>query len=190
MPEGNAERIVAVLSSASPLTVREIAAETGMAPDEVAEIVWSAPEGFHWQPGGRWTLAAPKAPVTVVGGSDYDDGRPAVLAPKDSVELRAIRLSTGETLRVVRRALDSAVPFTVKSEGADLQLILNAAHELFEQLPMPFEDGSGDFKSLVELLLAAWAIQEAQAPAAARRSLEDARMLWGRRLHDLLESTI
>jgi len=171
-----------------PLTVREIAKQLEVPPNEIAEVVWGSPQSFSWQPGGRWALAAPKSAVQPPQEPSDDDALPAVLSPRGGVELRAIRLANGATLRVIRRPLDSAALFTVKAEGADLQLVLNSAHEAFERLPTPFEDGGdGDYKALTELLLAAWAVHEAEAPTGARRALEDARLLWGRKLLDLLD---
>jgi hypothetical protein len=179
----------ALASSAIPLTVREIAQRLDIPPSEVAEIVWAAPQSFSWQPGGRWSLAAAKTTVRPPVEPGNDDARIAVLSPQEGVELRAIRLAGGATLRVIRRPLDTAALFTVKAMGSDLQLILNSSHEMFEKLPMPFEaDGEGDYKTVVELLLAAWAVHEAEAPAAAQRGLEDARLFWGRRLLELLDS--
>lgn len=187
--EVSAQIVEVLASSATPLTVREIAQRLDVPPSEVAEIVWAATQNFSWQPGGRWSLATPKATVRPPVEPGNDDARVAVLSPQDGVELRAIRLAGGATLRVIRRPLDTAALFTVKAMGSDLQLILNSSHEMFEKLPMPFEaDGEGDYKTVVELLLAAWAVHEAEAPAAAQRGLEDARLFWGRRLLDLLDS--
>jgi len=173
-------------SSTVPLMVRELAAGLGVEADEVAEVVWSHPERFSWQPGGRWTLAVAKATVLPSVESDQDDARVALLSPQDGVELRAITLSGGTVLRVIRRPLDSAALFGVRAVGADLELILNSAHEAFERLPLPFEGAAGDFGHLVELLLTAWAAFEGECPAPARRGLEDARLLWGRKVAELL----
>lgn len=174
-------------SSPSPLTVREIAEKVDIAADVVAEVVWGAPERFSWQPGGRWTLSAPKSTVLPAVEPDHQDARSAVLAPQDGVELRAIVLASGTVLRVVKRPLDSAALFTVKAAGSDLELVLNSAHEAFARLPVPFEGESGDYKRLAELLLTAWAVYEGECPTAARRGLEDARLLWGRKLLELLD---
>jgi hypothetical protein len=176
-------------SSAMPLTVHQIAERLDVPANEIAEIVWGAPESFSWQPGGRWSIATPKATVQPPRSTPGDDdARLAVLSPQEGVELGAIRLSGGGTLRVVRRPLDTAAVFTVKASGGDLQLVLNASHEVFAKLPMPFEDVDGDYKRLLELLLASWAIHEAEAPPAAERGLEDARLIWGRRLLELMDS--
>jgi hypothetical protein len=183
-------QIEEVLSaSPGPLTVREIAAALGVPPDEVAEVVWGAPHRFSWQPEGRWTLAVVKAGLRPQPmGGEQEDAREAVIAPQSGVELRAMKLASGATLRVTARALDSASFFTVRSEGSDLQLVLNASHEVFEAMPMPFANkAGGNFETLAELLLAAWAVHEAEAPAGAKRELEDARLFWGRRLLDLID---
>lgn len=178
----------ALAASETPLTVREIAQSLGLPPNEVAEIVWGHPEEFSWQPGGRWSVSAPKTVARPQITADQDDTRTAVLSPHPGVELRAIRLTSGAILRVVHQPLDSGAFFTVRSEGADLQLIFNSIHEVFEDLPMPFEhEESRNYKRLVELVLAAWAVHEADAPTSSRRSLEDARLFWGRRLLELLD---
>lgn len=188
MPPPVATEIENALTSApAPLTVREIAKKVGVPPDEIAEVVWGSPESFSWQPGGRWTLAVPKAVIPLMVKPGHEDVRPAVLSPQEGVELRAIRLASGAVLRVIRRPLDSTALFTVKTAGSDLELVLNASHEAFVDLPVPFDvDDEGDYKRLVELLLAAWALYEGECPSAARRSLEDARLFWGRRLIELL----
>jgi hypothetical protein len=178
------ERLLAC--SPAPLTVRELAVGLGVEADEIAEVVWNAPERFSWQPGGRWTLAVAKATVLPSVERDQDDARRALLSPQDGVELRAITLSSGTVLRVIRRPLDSAALFSVVAVGADLELILNSAHEAFEHLPLPFEQAAGDFRHLVELLLTAWAAFEGECPAPARRGLEDARLLWGRKVAELI----
>jgi hypothetical protein len=190
MPLEVATEIEDALASASaPLTVHEIAEKVGFAPDEIAEVVWGLPQSFSWQPGGRWTLAVPKAMAPPMGESGHEDARSAVLSPQQGVELRAIRLESGNVLRVTRRPLDGTALFSVKALGSDLELVLNASHEAFARLPVPFDDeDEGDYKHLVELLLAAWAIYEGECPSAAKRSLEDARLFWGRRLIELLDA--
>lgn len=187
MTEDLLRRIEALLAAADgPLTPREIAAGVGCEREVAEQVVWGSPDRFDWQPGGRWALAASKQSI---GGAPatpgHEDTRDAVLDPPDATELRAIVLGSGSVLRVIRRPLDSAAVFTVKQAGRDLQLVLNSGHEVFADLPMPFEDegGSGDYKRLLELLLAAWAIYEAEVPGETmRRGLEDARLMWGRTL--------
>jgi hypothetical protein len=185
-------RIEAVLAGAThALTIKEIAAEIGLDPDAVAQAIWDSPNRFSWQPGGRWILAAPKQSVRPPAvASEHDDTRPSLLSSQDGVELRAMTLASGATLRVSRRPLDTSAAFSVRATGRDLQLILNSSHEIFEDLPMPFDDEAGDgaYKRLVELLLTAWAVHEAETPpGASKRALEDARLMWGRSLLDLID---
>lgn len=178
----------ALAASPDPLTVKEIAGSLGVPPDEVAEVVWGEPQRFSWQPGGRWTRAVSKVgPPPRPGEGHQVDAQPAVIAPQNGVELRAMKLASGAKMRVTAQSLDSASFFTVRTEGSDLQLVLNSSHEVFTKMPMPFTGGEGNFETLVELLLAAWAVHEAEAPAGAKRELEDARLFWGRRLLDQLD---
>ncbi len=171
---------------ARALSTREVAAEVGCDRAQAEQVIWGSHERFAWQPGGRWTLIAPKPAVeTAVFDPEQDDTRDAVLDPPGAVELRAITLRSGSVLRVSRRPLDSPAVYTVSQSGRDLQLVLNSAHEVFAELPMPFDDEGrgGDYKRLLELLLAAWAVHEGEIPAgASKRALEDTRMMWGRTL--------
>ncbi|HEY5941838.1 MAG TPA: hypothetical protein VIT89_03120 [Solirubrobacterales bacterium] len=181
-------RIEELLAAAEgPLTTREIATGAGCEREAAEQVVWGSPDRFDWQPGGRWALAASKRSIQgAPPAPDHEDTRDAVLDPPDATELRAIVLGSGSVLRVIRRPLDSTAVFTVNQVGRDLQLVLNSAHEVFADLPMPFDDecGSGDYKRLLELLLAAWAVYEAEVPGGGtmRRELEDARLMWGRTL--------
>lgn len=180
-------RIEDVFASAEgALSTREVAAEVGCDLGVAEQVIWGSPDRFTWQPGGRWTLTAPKRSLPLMDSeSSQDDTRSAVLDPPDAVELRAITLDSGRVLRVIRRPLDGPAVFTVRQIGSDLQLVLNAAHEVFAELPMPFdeENAEGDYKRLVELLLMAWAVHEGEAHSdAAKRTLEDIRLIWGRTL--------
>ena len=60
-------------------------------------------------------------------------------------------------------------------------------HEIAEKTRFPADEDAGDYKRLVELLLTAWAAYEGECPVAAKRGLEDARLLWGRKLLELLD---
>jgi hypothetical protein len=184
--EGLSRSIEELLAAAAgPLTTREIAVGVGCERAAAEQVVWGSPDRFDWQPGGRWTLAASKRSIQGASPTPaHEDTRDAVLDPPDATELRAIVLESGSVLRVVRRPLDTAAVFTVNQVGRDLQLVLNSAHEVFADLPMPFdEEGGGDYKRLLELLLAAWAVYEAEVPTGTmRRELEDARLMWGRTL--------
>lgn len=172
--------------SGRALSTREVATEVGCDRALAEQVIWGSPERFAWQPGGRWTLLAPKQAVEGTASDPaQDDTRDAVLDPPGAVELRAIMLGGGSVLRVSRRPLDSPAVYTVSQSGRDLQLVLNSAHDVFTELPMPFdeEDRDGDYKRLLELLLAAWAVHEGEIPdGAPKRALEDTRMMWGRTL--------
>jgi hypothetical protein len=188
MESGVSDEIAELLAMTRALTIRELAERLDRDGEIIADAVWSAPERFAWQPGGLWTLAAPKQAVSAPKPQpEEDDTRPAILTPPEGVELRAITLSNGATLRATRRPLDSSAVFAVRASGGDLELALNSDHEIFASLPMPFDEDvvDGDFRTLVEMLLVAWATHEGTAPPAAKRSLEDARMMWGRALLDI-----
>lgn len=188
MEDGVVDEIADLLTEERALTIPELAARLGREEEIVADAVWSSPERFAWQPGGHWALAAPKQVATAPQPRlEEDDTRPAILAPREGVELRAMTLSNGATLRVTRRPLDSSAIFTVRASGGDLELALNSDHGVFARLPIPFDDDvvDGDFRTLVEILLVAWAAHEGTAPPTVKRSLEDARLMWGRALLDL-----
>jgi hypothetical protein len=105
------------------------------------------------------------------------------------IELRAVTLASGLIISVSRLPLDSDAFFTVRSAGSTVQLIINSTHELFAQLPMPFEEGGDEvsYKALVEVLLEAWALYEdGLMGRPARRAMEDTRLLWGRRAVEVL----
>jgi hypothetical protein len=105
--------------------------------------------------------------------------------------MRAITLASGLTLRVSRRPLDTDAFFSVSSAGNTVELILNSSHEIFETHRMPFEGGGDPGARLVEVLLGAWALYEDGVPGGGqmRRSLEDLRLLWGRRVIELLRES-
>jgi hypothetical protein len=187
-------RIEETLASAgAPLTVGEIAERLSLTAHDIDRVIWGEPDRFVWQPGHRWTVGAEKArPATVVGRAAEQDAREGPLAPRRPVELRATTLASGVTLRVSRRPLDTHAVFTVKSSGNVVELILNSGHELFAELPMPFDGGSleGDYRALAEILLEAWALFEDSIPGGpSRRAAEDTRLLWGRRIIELLRES-
>lgn len=187
-------RIEATLAAAeAPLTVGEIADRLGLTAHDIDRVIWGEPERFVWQPGHRWALGAEKArPAAVTGGAADQDARDGPLAPRGAVQLRATTLASGVTLRVSRRPLDTHAVFTVKSAGNVVELILNSGHELFAELPLPFDDDSqeGDYRALAEVLLEAWALYEDSVPGGpARRSAEDTRLLWGRRIIELIRDS-
>lgn len=187
-------RIEAALAVAdAPITVLEVAERLGVTAHDVDRVIWGEPDRFVWQPGHRWALGAEKArPVAAIGNSSEEDARDRPLAPRGPVELRATTLASGVTLKVSRRPLDTHAVFTVKSVGNVIELILNSGHELFAELPMPFDDGlpEGDYQALAEVLLQAWALYEDSIPGGpSRRSAEETRLLWGRRIIELLRDS-
>lgn len=182
--------IVNVLKESSePLPVSEIAARTGAAIDECDAALWRAPERFVWQPGHRWTLATPKARASHSGVDAIADVRSNTMAEHSPRELRALTLSSGLTIAVNRRPIDSDAFFSVRSAGSTITLTLNSTHELFADLPTPFDSTQDEmgYKELCEILLSAWALYEDGLPGgSAKRATEDARLLWGRRAIDML----
>ena len=187
-----AEQVASALAGAEPLTIAQLAGVTGLHEREIDAILWNEPGRFVWQPGHRWSLKAVKSRrVTKTGDpKSVVDSRPELLASKPAKDLGAITLSSGLTLRMSRRALDSDAFFSVRSSGNVVELILNSTHEAFDRLPTPFDQVSADdasYKELAEMMLAAWALHEdAATGTAAKRSLEDVRHFWGRRLVEVM----
>lgn len=182
--------ITRVLTEASePLAVTEIATIISGDLRECDAILWQNPDRFLWQPGHRWTVARPKSLSPRERVIDAPDARTHMLSANQPRELRAITLSSGLTVSVNRRPLDSDAFFSVRSAGNTITLTLNSTHELFASLPMPFETGQDEtgFKALCELLLTAWALYEDGIPGGStKRATEDARFLWGRRAVEML----
>lgn len=179
----------ALRDAPGPLTVSELAARVGCEVRECDAILWQSPDQFVWQPGHKWTAANPKrsAPRPDVGiATDARSSMISAVAPR---ELRATTLSSGLTIAVNRRPMDSDAFFTVRSAGNTVTLTLNSTHELFTELPVPFQSGqgAGDYKELCEVLLSAWALYEDGLPGGSTtRATEDARLLWGRRVIEIL----
>lgn len=177
-------------SSADPLAIPTIAERLGVSAHDVDRVIWAEPDRFAWQPGHKWALGVEKTPPRAMPAHiPEEDARERPLTPARSVELRAITLASGVRLRISRRPLDTHAFFSVKSAGNEIELTLNSGHEVFAELPMPFaDDGPTDgYKAFVELLLEAWALYEDSFPgSAARRATEDTRLLWGRRVIELL----
>jgi hypothetical protein len=172
--------------AAEPLTVDEIAARVCGEVGECDTILWQSPGKFVWQPGRKWTLAQGKQR----GGEEpveAPDTRSNLMSASAPTALRAFTLSSGLTIAVNRRPLDSEAIFTVRSAGNTITLTMNSTHELFTEFPVPFEATDGDFKALCEVLISAWALYEDGLPVgSAKRATEDARLLWGRRAIELL----
>jgi hypothetical protein len=178
-----------LLDAAQPLTVGEIAKRVGGDNRECDAILWGSPDEFVWQPGQRWTVAQVKQRGATSGGVDAPDARSNLMSTSAPKELRAFTMSSGLTLAVNRRPLDSDAFFTVRSAGNTITLTLNSTHELFVDLPIPFETthDDDDFKTLCEVLISAWALYEDGLPGgSAKRATEDARLLWGRRAIEML----
>lgn len=193
------ERVARLLGSSHvPLSALEIADRLQLASEHVESILWGCPDRFAWQPGHRWALAADKTtPLRPSARVPGRDARPEMVAPRGTVHLRAVTLSSGTRLVVARRPMDSQALFSVRSAGNEVQLTLNSAHELFATFPMPFEgsdtgsDTSDRRTGLLELLLEAWALQEDATPTGQpKRSLEDVRLMWGRRAAELLREQL
>lgn len=183
--------VVRVLREAvEPLSVIEIAKRTGSDVRSCDAIVWRDPQTFVWQPGHRWTLAPTKSRVPRQNMHNAPDVRSHdATSVTSSNQLRALTLSSGLIIVVDRRPLDSGAFFSVRSAGNRITLTLNSGHELFDDFPVPFEESHEDspYKALCELLLSAWALYEDALPGdAVKRSAQDARLLWGRRVSEML----
>lgn len=174
--------------SAEPLTVDEIAVKLGAEANDCEALLWQSHERFIWQPGRKWAVAEPKSLTARQSVGDAPDGRSGLVSPSDPQELRAFVLSSGLTISVSQRPLDTDAFFTVRSAGNTVALTLNSMHELFSSMPMPFAaNRHTSYKELCEMLLGAWALYEDGLPEGApRRSAQDARHLWGRRSIEIL----
>lgn len=194
-PDDVVTRVSKALADATePLTVRDLAAITGFDDRECDSALWDHPEVFAWQPGHRWCLVSPSlrgrggaSPRGV--GSRVRDVRSQPLEPRVATELKAITLSTGTQLRVRCRSLDSDAVFSVRGIGSNLELTLNSTHEVFDGSPLPFvqADDEAGYKKLLEILLKAWALHEdGTMIEKERRALQETRLLWGRRVYEVL----
>ncbi|MBP1819269.1 hypothetical protein [Mycobacterium sp. OAE908] len=179
----------ALREAAEPLAVDEIVARVGGDVRECDAILWQNPEQFVWQPGQKWTVANAKHRGAQDNPADAPDSRSNMMTAATPKELRAFTMSSGLTVAINRRPLDSDAFFSVRSAGNTITLTLNSTHELFAELPFPFESAGdgGDFKRLCEVLISAWALYEDGLPGgSAKRATEDARLLWGRRAIEVL----
>lgn len=185
----SAEISNALKEAAEPLAVGEIVALVGGDARECDAILWQNPDKFVWQPGQKWTVANAKYRGLEDNPGDAPDSRSNMVTAATPKELRAFTMSSGLTVAVNRRPLDSDAFFSVRSAGNIITLTFNSTHELFAELPIPFEtaENGGDFKSLCEVLISAWALYEDGLPGgSAKRATEDARLLWGRRAIEVL----
>ncbi|KUI25579.1 hypothetical protein AU196_22470 [Mycobacterium sp. IS-1742] len=183
------EAIQRVLEEAAePLAVTDIAARANCDIRECDAVLWQNPGHFVWQPGQKWTVATAKHRATDNERVDAPDARPNMMSAAEPKELRAFTMSSGLKVAVNRRPLDSDAFFTVRSAGNTLTVTLNSMHELYAELPVPFEaEGEEGFKELCETLLTAWALYEDGLPGGSvKRATEDARLLWGRRAVEVL----
>ena len=181
--------VKALEGAAKPLSVAEIASIIGREVRECDAILWQSPDKFVWQPGHKWTVANQKSSTTRHLVTDAPDARSKMMSATTPGELRAITLSSGLSIVVTRRPLDTEAFFTVRTAGSNITLTLNASHELFANLPMPFDTQTqnSNYKALCETLLSAWALFEDGLPVgSARRAMEDARLHWGRRAVEML----
>jgi hypothetical protein len=190
---GTLDDIVRILrDSPAPLTVAEIASDAGSDTRACDAVLWDNPEYFVWQPGHRWTLARTRSHVSRGDLPEVVDARSADASGVNQSQLRALTLSNGLTIAVDRRPLDSDAFFAVRSIGNRIALTLNSSHEVFTELPSPFEGTLEDspYKTLCEVLLSAWALYEDGIPEGpARRGAQDARLLWGRRVLEMLRES-
>lgn len=188
-----AEVVEHLLRTPAPLTVGDIAEALGREARDLDRVLWGRPDLFVWQPGHRWTVATERGARSRSSGiSAAEDLRARPLVPHEPRELRAITMASGLTVRVTRRPLDSDAMFSVRSSGNLVELTINSTHEIFGELPMPFDDltTKGDYKTLVEVLIAGWALYEDGLTAAAqRRAVEDTRLLWGRRAIEVVRDS-
>lgn len=185
--------IVSILRAApAPLNVAEIASEAGCDIRSCDALLWDNPECFVWQPGHKWTVARTRSHVRRKKVPVTPDARSASSTEASQKQLRAVTLSSGLTIDIDRRPLDSDAFFSVRSAGNRIVLTLNSEHEMFVEFPMPFEGPSEGlpFKALCEVLLSAWALYEDSIPeGSARRGAQDARLLWGRRVFEMLRES-
>lgn len=187
------EDIARVLrDSRAPLTVGDIASKVGGDVRSCDAILWDNPEHFVWQPDKKWMLARKRSHVRRGVPPVTPDSRSAAAAGAPNKQLRATTLSNGLTIEVDRRPLDSDAFFSVRSVTNRIALTLNSSHEVFDELPMPFEGAPADspYKALCEVLLSAWALYEdGISDPAIRRHAQDSRLAWGRRVFEMLRES-
>ncbi len=189
----NLEDILRILrESRTPLSVPEIAKEVGADVRVCDAILWQNTELFVWQPGHRWTVARTRSHSRRHDLPETADARGTESTGASQGQLRALTLSSGLTVVIDRRPLDSDAFFSVRSVGNRIALTLNSSHEVFSELPLPFDGVSVDspYKNLCEVLLSAWALYEDGIPeGSARRAVQDSRLFWGRRVVEMLRES-
>lgn len=184
------EQVISALRGAgSPVTTPELVELTGLEARVVDRILWEFPDAFVWQPGHRWALNPGRKDFGRVASPNVLDSRAAPLVPREAEELRALTLASGLELRISRRPMDSDAFFSVRSSGNRVDLVLNSTHELFDELPAMFDDShpATPYQRAVEVMLEAWALYEDGVPGGpTKRAVEDLRLLWGRRVVEVL----
>jgi len=96
-------------------------------------------------------------------------------------------LHAGLSVRVTHADLDNVAPWTIRTAGNAVELVLNSSHVLFRRLDMPF--CGSDSSPAFEVLLTAWALQEAVVPAQGKREMADVRFQLGQRVRDVLRGS-
>ena len=183
------DQVAQILEMADePMSDEAIASQLKVPVEEVDQILWSDPHRFHWQPGDRWAVAREKAkaPLEPIN-SDPVDVSTSANGLKGKVELRAIVLDDGTSLKVSKKPLDGEVLFIPRRLGSELEIVINSAHDALGSHPVPFaEEKEGSAGELLELLIEAWAlVEDSMEGTPAKRGLEDARSLMGRRMGEL-----
>lgn len=186
----SSDQILEVLRGAGrPLSPEQIASELDVSVADIDEILWSDTDRFQWQPGHLWSIGkektrTPDAPRNLVPS----DVRGGTRKGRDTVELRAIVLDDGTRLRISKRPLDGEALFSSRRHGADLEIVMNSAHDVFDSHEIPFanDEEKGSSGDLLELFIEAWALfEDSMDGTQAKRTIEDARRLIGRRMGDL-----
>lgn len=175
-------------ASGTPLTVSELATSLGIESHEIDRCIWREPRRFSWQPGNRWALTPSKrGPISL--DSEFEDQGENSLSAEPGESLSGRTLGSGTELKVSQKPMDTGAVFVVRSVGNEIRLILNSNHEVFDTHPIPFAEdsnGMGDYKSLVEDLLIAWAMYVDGEAQSDQRRIEETAFLWGRRISEVL----
>ncbi len=184
------DQIAQLLEKADePMSDEAIASFLKVSVEEVDQVLWSDPHRFHWHAGGLWALAKEKAkpPLEPVDSRPVDVRTVEGRLKEGKVELRAIVLDDGTSLKVSKKPLDGEVLFIPRRFGSELEIVINSAHDALGSHPVPFaEEKEGSAGELLELLIEAWAlVEDSMEGTQAKRGLEDARSLMGRRMGEL-----
>lgn len=187
------DRLVDALRTAGePLDGPKLVQVTGLDIAAVDRALWGSPDTFIWQPGHRWALRPERQRASTLAAQEFHDSRDMPLIPRSPEELRALVLENGVVLRISRRPMDTDALFSVRSSGDAVQLVVNSTHEFYSELPDLFDDRqpASPYRKALEVLFEAWALYEDGVPGGpAKRSVEDVRLLWGRRAIQVLKET-